>query len=309
MSQNQSIIKSLSSDPGAVAHYKQWANTLQPTVEEIDIGLSYSEFSNPQFPTVKNNNSEGITPEEYYAWVINKINTLPVDLGIQVAESLHKETGIKIPYLFTDYNAKTNSDVRKKVHAQNYIHQEKQDLIASGHAKESDSFAIAMILSINFYVNTHMNVSLFQDANTFGMIDSFNKTTNCQGSSIIFYGLLSMAGLEPRVQTVEWKNNNSISHTRLVVPLNNSTYAVDAALGIFGNLPADEIALETSASDFVANQYYNHIIEDSEMKVDEKKTLVESALKLAPYNFRVLVVAIEFYESEGNFDQSTKQGL
>ncbi|MBU1918965.1 hypothetical protein KKF63_12640, partial [bacterium] len=98
-------------DPGAYTHCQEWLPE-QVKAEDLDIGITYTSREKTKEPQIARTAPDGIvSPTEYYQWAVNAINQDPLDVS-GMAKALYQNTGIRLPYLFTDYDPATNTDDR-----------------------------------------------------------------------------------------------------------------------------------------------------------------------------------------------------
>ena len=286
-------------DPGAYTHCQEWLPE-QVKAEDLDIGITYTSREKPKEPQIKRTAPDGIvSPTEYYQWAINAINQDPLDVS-GMAKALYQNTGIRLPYLFTDYDPATNTDDR--------MIQEIQDLAGGAEA------TVTLLDAIVDHVVTKWNIFPVADALTLGAVETVQAQRGpCQGIAHVYYGAALVAGLNPQALSVEYlANGESVHHTRAAVPItfgggDTVDYTLDGALGIFGPSPEGEITLALSTLDFVSLSYANKWREARRMGLPvmaEDKHNIETALKLAPYHYSILEAGIGYYEFLGEIDQA-----
>jgi hypothetical protein len=294
-------------DPGAYTHCQDWLPE-HVQAEELDIGISYTTRDKPKEPKVTRTVSDGVvSPTEYYQWAIDAINQDPLDVS-GMAKALYQDTGIRLPYLFTDYARETTTDEQ--------MIQEIQSL-AQAH-EEQGTVALEstqhMLDGIVEHVENTWRIFPMSDALTLGAVETvLAQRGPCQGIAHVYYGAALVAGLKPKALSVEYlANGQGVHHTRAAVPVTfasgiKTDYSLDGALGIFGSSPEGEITVELSALDFVALSYANMWREARRMGLpvmETDKHNIETALKLAPYHYSILEAGIGYYEFLGDIDKA-----
>lgn len=300
-------------DPGAYAHCVEWLPKNE-TRENLDIGTTYTDYAGDRHhPQVKVTGASDnhVSPQEYYQWVINTINSAPYE-NLRMALSLKEKTGIKIPYLFTDYNSTTKQDEAVLERVREFVRKKDEELRESGLSKGSREYNIVFVLSIKRFVEFELHIKVAQKAPTLSAARAVGHETNCHGISNPYYGIYLFAGLNPQFFTVEWNTstNDLFEHTRVgIYPDPNKpdyVYVSDPSLGFFGSPPNYQIQVKTSPLNFIAHTYYNELEENPEMSAEEKRKRIELALRVAPDNYRVLLAALSFYETEEEWPRAVE---
>jgi len=295
----------LSVDPGAYAHCEEWLPE-DVTKTDLDTGIAYTSYIAPRQPVVERVGAgdQVVSPQEYYQWVLKDISTAISENPAQkmeMARSLHEHTGVQIPFLFTDYDPATPDDAEVYKDVTDKISTIKQNI---GISEDSTLYKSALVAEIRFFVDKELEVRS-EEGITFNAFQTVKEQRgNCQGLTNLYYGLFILAGLDARVMSVEWTAlGEPLNHNRVSVDFDGDPdtpeYIVDHALPFFGKSPKKEISTERSLLDFVALTYTNQSRQFPDLTVEEKREMIETALKLSPHNVSVLAAAIQFHQSQG----------
>ncbi len=274
-------------DRGAYLHCNSWLPSNTP-LSELDQGVLYTDLTNPSEPQAKyDGKSDGIiTPQEYYEWTLREINKNPLGQWKR-AEELDRLTGIQIPYLFNDYNPLTDADQQIEERAREIILSSNNIdtlILRAGHEWQ---------LSATEFLPT---------ADAIGTI--LEGGGRCQGIDTPYLGLLLMAGFEVFPQGVSYdERGNPVNHVRLAVNMKDGStdpYIVDPARPYFGRKPNGAISVPISFSEFIARWHVNQYWENESVDSSAKRKWIETALKLAPLSYPVMIAGIDFYTENNN---------
>lgn len=303
-------------DLGAYDHCREWLPDTESR-EKLDVGTTHTDYADDHQPAViVDGAGDGtVSVQEYLQWVIDGINKNPADH--KMAESLAAKTGIRIPYLFTDYNPETDDDALLEARIAGLAAKLKNRTLREGFKEGTAEYLdlaakkMAEMLGRDLEVNPYPPEVIGDPARnvTRNAIDTvLAGGGNCMGLSNLDFGVFLYAGLVPQVYSVEWdKNGQSIIHRRIGFPLDadkGGYYAFDRTMWIFGASPPGEVTVPISDLDFIAQTYVNLLLENPKLSLAERRELLMPALKLAPHNYQVLVEAARYYNDLGQLKRA-----
>lgn len=272
-------------DPAAFEHCLQWLPAETPNTE-LDLGILYTNFHNPLHPEAqyKYQGDEQITAQEYYEWTFQKINSNYKN-EFERARSLYQVTGVKIPYLFTDYNSRTIDDEK--------IYEKAKEI-----SRERNPVQL-----INNSLATWKLKPLFELPTQNALETIQSGGGNCLALDMPYLGLLLLGGFSAHLQSVPYDERRTPqNHVQIAFRDKEISEDLffDPTTGLLGPQSKGLHAVDISFSEVISRWYVNQYREGKKIGSLKKQYLIETALKLAPLSYTVLEAGINFYSHSGD---------